>query len=85
MDGSCSKPHKRRDMRAGKQTGELLEAHDGSMRVSVCWKGSLPGRAVDTLRLQQSDQGPVLVVHHQAQVEGRGTAQFNEVFRLSTS
>lgn len=83
LDGSCSKPHKRRDMRSGKQTGQLLEAQDGRMVVTVCWQGSLAGSAVDTLLLQQTPQGGMqLVVLHKAQVQGRGTAEFKEVFRM---
>lgn len=78
--GSCSKPQKRRDMRSGKQTGQLLAAQDGSMTVSVCWQGAWPGSAVDTLQLQETPQGIELVVFHKAQVEGRGTAEFKEVF-----
>lgn len=83
LDGSCSKPQKRRDMRAGKQVGQLLEAHDSSMTVRVCWQGSLPGSAVDMLQLQETAQGLVLEVNHKAQVQERGTAAFKEVFRLS--
>jgi hypothetical protein len=84
LDGSCSKPHKRRDMRSGKQTGQLLEAQEGRVVVSVCWQGSLAGSAVDTLLLQQTPQGGTqLVVLHKAQVEGRGTAEFKEVFRMN--
>lgn len=83
LDGSCSKPHKRRDMRSGQQTGQLLEAQDGRMVVTVCWQGSLAGSAVDTLLLQQTPQGGMqLVVLHKAQVQGRGTAEFKEVFRM---
>ena len=85
LDGSCSKPQKRRDMRSGKQTGQLLEAAEGSMTVRVCWAGSLPGSAVDTLQLQESPEGILLVVFHKAQVEGRGTAEFREVFKASTA
>jgi hypothetical protein len=70
-------------MRSGKQTGYLLQAHDSSMTVSVCWQGTLPGSAVDTLQLQETAQGTMLVVFHKAQVQGRGTAEFKEVFRLS--
>lgn len=84
LDGSCSQPHKRRDMRSGKQTGQLLEAQEGRMVVSVCWQGSLAGNAVDTLLLQQTPLGGMqLVVLHKAQVEGRGTAEFKEVFRMN--
>jgi hypothetical protein len=83
LDGSCSKPQKRRDMRSGKQTGRLLQAHDSSITVSVCWQGTLPGSAIDTLQLQETSQGTMLVVLHKAQVDGRGTAEFKEVFRMS--
>lgn len=82
LDGSCS-THKRRDMRSGKQTGQLLEAAGDSMTVRVCWQGSMAGSAVDTLQLQETPQGTQLVVFHKAQLEGRGTAEFKEVFRAS--
>lgn len=72
-------------MRSGKQTGQLLKAHDGSMTVTVFWQGSLPGSAVDTLQLQETPEGPMLVVFHKAQVQGRGTAEFKEVFRVGNS
>jgi hypothetical protein len=79
LDGSPSAPHKRRDMRAGKQIGTLLAARDGRMTLQVAFMGALPGQATDTLLLR----GDELRVLHEARIEGRGQAHFSEVYRRS--
>lgn len=78
LDGSSDPHRQRRDMRPGKQQGELLAASDGVMRVRVSFQGSLAGEASDVLRLAAPDE---LVVEHVAHVHGRGRASFTEVFR----
>jgi hypothetical protein len=83
LDGSASAPHKRRDMRSGKQLGAMLGARDGRMQLHVIFEGGLPGHATDTLELLSTPHGPELVVTHEASIEGRGEAQFREVYRHS--
>lgn len=53
------------------------------MQLRVVWQGSLPGQATDTLQLvpQRGKQQPEeLLVLHEAQVDGKGSARFQEVY-----
>jgi hypothetical protein len=55
------------------------------MQLRVMWQGSLAGQATDTLQLvvpvQGKQQQPEeLLVLHEAQVDGKGSARFKEVY-----
>lgn len=68
---------------AGKQLGQLVSASGDVMQLRVVWQGSLPGQATDTLQLvpQRGKQQPEeLLVLHEAQVDGKGSARFQEVY-----
>jgi hypothetical protein len=75
---------------AGKQLGQLVSAEDDVMQLRVMWQGSLAGQATDTLKLvtpqqgkkqqQQQQQREELLVLHEAQVDGKGSARFQEVY-----
>jgi hypothetical protein len=72
---------------AGKQLGQLLSAEGDVMQLRVMWQGSLAGQATDTLQLvvpqqgkQQQQQRKELLVLHEAQVDGKGSARFKEVY-----
>jgi hypothetical protein len=69
---------------AGKQFGQLVSASGDVMQLRVVWQGSLPGQATDTLQLvvpqQGKQQGEELLVLHEAQVDGKGSARFKEVY-----
>lgn len=83
VDGLRTAPQRRRDMRSGKQLGQLVSASGDVMQLRVVWQGSLPGQATDTLQLvpQRGKQQPEeLLVLHEAQVDGKGSARFQEVY-----
>jgi hypothetical protein len=71
---------------AGKQLGQLVSAEGDVMQLRVMWQGSLAGQATDTLQLvapqrgKQQQQGEELLVLHEAQVDGKGSARFKEVY-----
>jgi hypothetical protein len=74
---------------AGKQLGHLVSAEGDVMQLRVMWQGSLAGQATDTLQLvvpqqgkkqQQQQQREELLVLHEAQVDGKGSARFQEVY-----
>eukprot|EP00882_Tetradesmus_deserticola_P015477 GHRQ01016492.1.p4 GENE.GHRQ01016492.1~~GHRQ01016492.1.p4 ORF type:complete len:135 (+),score=56.07 GHRQ01016492.1:302-706(+) len=77
VDGLRAVPQRRRDMRSGKQLGQLVSASGDVMQLHVVWQGSLSGQATDTLRLVLPEE---LLVQHEAQVDGKGSACFNEVY-----
>lgn len=79
LDGVHSRLQKRRDMRSGGQLGKLSYAAEGQMQLQVVFDGRLPGEAVDTLQLQE--HGQTLVVQHKAFLQGKGSAEFKEVYR----
>lgn len=82
LDGVHTSAQKRRDMRSGKQFGQLLSATDGTIQLHVSWQGSMAGEATDTLRLVPGKAGvqQELVVLHEASVKEKGSASFKEVY-----
>eukprot|EP00775_Hariotina_reticulata_P005652 gene5652-5891_t len=78
IDGTPSSPQKRRDMRSGTQTGRLQSASGQQLKLEISWGGKLEGKAHDVLTLHTAEQ---LVVIHQAQVTGKGSATFKEVYQ----
>ncbi|KAF8072801.1 Oscp1 [Scenedesmus sp. PABB004] len=77
LDGVRTAPHRRRDMRAGRQLGQLVSARDGEVCLRAAWDGALAGEATDVLSLDAAGR---LVVRHRAEVAGKGVAAFTEVF-----
>lgn len=48
------------------------------LQLEISWGGKLEGKAQDVLTLHNAEQ---LVVIHQAQVAGKGSATFKEVYK----
>eukprot|EP00879_Flechtneria_rotunda_P016982 GHRR01017778.1.p1 GENE.GHRR01017778.1~~GHRR01017778.1.p1 ORF type:complete len:208 (+),score=48.85 GHRR01017778.1:202-825(+) len=83
LDGVPSSLQRRRDLRPGKQRGQLLVAADDYMQIRVVWEGAPCGEARDTLQLAKS--GKELLVLHEANLHDRGQAAFKEVYKRKAS